>query len=77
MPLKFRHRVPMLKVGQGTPIQMVNPVSHISSTSHADKVLQAVIRPAQPQPPKQTATLVQDKVTLSKTKDVDHDGDSK
>jgi hypothetical protein len=54
---------------------MTNPVSSVSSSNHAHQVSPPVAR--SPQPAKQTSPPVEDKVTLRKTKDVDHDGDSK
>jgi hypothetical protein len=54
---------------------MANPISSVSSSPHPQQAAQPAFRA--PQPTKQPSPPVQDKVTLSKTKDVDHDGDSK
>jgi hypothetical protein len=63
--------------GARKPLQMINPVSHASSTSHADQVSRPAVRQPQPEPPQKQSTVVHDKVTLSKTKNVDHGGESK
>lgn len=72
--LKFLSEMPMSPV-RGN-FSMVSPVQHPGTPNQAENVLnQAPAKAAQkpsvkPQP-------VQDSVTLSRTSDVDHDGDSK
>jgi len=53
---------------------MINPVSSATHHSHASQASKPAPQPPQPKP---EAREVQDKVTLTKKADVDHDGDSK
>ncbi len=54
---------------------MVSPISHSSPENQVQAGSNETLKPNQNRPAKSQPT--QDKVTLSRTGDVDHDGDSK